>query len=109
MAAKTPRAADQIGLTAWITSGSKSRICFQNFTGGTANLISGYTQKDSDGSLYTGKPAKLSGGLPGAKMANSCSISAVCTIGRIRQVTRLSLIGSRSYIPVEYTASLHGL
>src|SRR5699024_6355264 len=78
----------------------KSRICFQNFTGGTANLISGYTQKDSDGSLYTGKPAKLSGGLPGAKMATSCPISASCSIVRIRRVTTPSILGRKTSVTI---------
>ena len=63
-------------------------------------MISGYTQKDKDGSLYTGKPAKLSGGLPGAKMATSCPISASCSIVRIRRVTTPSILGRKTSVTI---------
>src|SRR5699024_3547519 len=87
-----------MGLTAWITSGSNSRICFQNLIGGTANLISGYTQNDSDGNRWTLNPAYDAGGLPGAKISTSWPMAASWSKLRIRRVTTPSILGRKTSV-----------
>src|SRR5699024_1414709 len=89
-----------MGLTAWITSGSNSRICFQNLIGGTANLISGYTQNDSDGNRWTLNPAYDAGGLPGAKISTSWPMAASWSKLRISRVTTPSILGRKTSVTI---------